>query len=89
MAAGPPMPCWSLAYGAGKHRSTMGRRSIACPALLSAFSSAGGLDLGLEAAGFQTVRCIELDATARATLARNHPSWRLFEPGERVERGAA
>ena len=60
------------------------RRTHASPSdgltLLSAFSGAGGLDLGLEAAGFTPVACIEHNATAVATLKRNRPDWPVSEP---------
>ena len=52
------------------------------PRCLSVFSGAGGLDLGLEQAGFDCVGCIEIDADARATLAANRPGWRLVDPGD-------
>jgi len=52
------------------------------PAVLSAFSGAGGLDLGFEKAGFRTVGCIENNSAARATLEANRPAWRLLEPAE-------
>lgn len=40
---------------------------------ISLFSGAMGLDLGLEAAGFQTAGCLELDKKACATIRRNRP----------------
>jgi DNA (cytosine-5)-methyltransferase 1 len=49
---------------------------------LSLYTGAGGLDLGLEQAGFSTVGCVEVDADCRATLKRNRPSWQLAEPGD-------
>ena len=61
----------------------MGRASTA-PDLqtLSLFTGAGGLDLGLEAAGFRTVGCVEQDAHCRETLKANRPAWKLLEPGD-------
>ena len=49
---------------------------------LSVFTGAGGLDLGMEMAGFATLGCLELDATARETLRHNRPAWRLLQPAE-------
>lgn len=53
--------------------------------VLSAFSGTGGLDLGLEHAGFETLACIEREEAARRTLGRNRPGWRLVEPHDIVE----
>jgi DNA (cytosine-5)-methyltransferase 1 len=44
--------------------------------VISLFTGAGGLDLGLEAAGFETVVSVENDPWALATLRRNRPEWR-------------
>lgn len=49
--------------------------------VLSLFTGAGGLDLGLEAAGFEIAGCVEIDEDSRRTLRQNRPGWRLAEPG--------
>jgi DNA (cytosine-5)-methyltransferase 1 len=50
--------------------------------VLSLFTGAGGLDLGLESAGFNPVLCVEIDEDSRATLTKNRPGWRLSNPGD-------
>jgi DNA (cytosine-5)-methyltransferase 1 len=47
--------------------------------VVSLFSGAGGLDLGLEAAGMRTVIAIEIDSDCRATLIKNRPHWNITE----------
>ena len=47
---------------------------------LSAFSGIGGLDLGLEHAGFSIVGGIENDAAARRSLALNRPQLPYLKP---------
>jgi DNA (cytosine-5)-methyltransferase 1 len=54
------------------------------PTVLSAFTGAGGLDLGLRKAGFRTVACIESDVHARETIKANKLG-RLLTPGDIVE----
>jgi DNA (cytosine-5)-methyltransferase 1 len=49
------------------------------PTVVSLFSGAGGFDIGLEQAGFQTITCIENDVNCRATLKYNRPDWGVFE----------
>lgn len=48
----------------------------------SLFTGAGGLDLGLERAGFDVRLCVEIDEIARETLKANRPRWSLAEPGD-------
>jgi DNA (cytosine-5)-methyltransferase 1 len=42
---------------------------------ISLYTGAGGLDLGLEAAGFDTSVAIEIDKWACTTLKNNRPNW--------------
>lgn len=46
---------------------------------ISLYSGAGGLDLGFEAAGFQTRVAVEIDAEAVATLRKNRPHWEVVD----------
>ncbi len=57
----------------------MARRELT---VLSVFSGCGGLDLGLERAGFRVIGCVEIDPVARETLATNRPDWPLLLPGD-------
>ncbi|MCQ1059966.1 DNA cytosine methyltransferase [Photobacterium sp. ZSDE20] len=50
--------------------------------MISLFSGAGGLDLGLNVAGFINKLCVEIDETAQKTLTTNHPKWKLACPGD-------
>lgn len=60
----------------------MPRRHVSHLTVLSAFTGAGGLDLGLERAGFHSVACIERDPHARRTIAHNRPGWNLLGEGD-------
>ncbi|MFD5089476.1 DNA cytosine methyltransferase [Amycolatopsis thailandensis] len=57
-------------------------RGTKAPRVLSCFSGAGGLDLGLHAAGFQTIGCLEIDEDARATLIASGRGWKVFDDGD-------
>lgn len=47
--------------------------------VLSLFSGGGGLDLGFERAGAQTVLCVDNDHESCKTLRFNRPEWGVFE----------
>lgn len=53
--------------------------------VISLFSGSGGLDIGLEQAGYETVACVEIDADCRETLKFNRPQWGVFEKETRIE----
>lgn len=55
--------------------------------VVSLFSGAGGLDIGLEESGFHTAVCVEYDTDCRETLRYNRPEWKLFEEGVKFEKG--
>jgi DNA (cytosine-5)-methyltransferase 1 len=44
---------------------------VTAPTVLSAFSGLGGMDLGLEVAGFASLGCVEIDPVARRSLKAN------------------
>ena len=56
-------------------------------AVVSLFSGAGGLDIGLEESGFNTAVCVEYDEDCRETLRYNRPEWKLFEESAKFEKG--
>jgi DNA (cytosine-5)-methyltransferase 1 len=50
--------------------------------VISLFTGAGGLDIGLERAGFEIAGCVESDRDCQQTLEANRPGWRLLKPGD-------
>lgn len=57
--------------------------------VLSCFSGAGGMDLGLEKAGFKCLGCIELNHLGRDTLQKNRPGglWPILDVSDVVTAG--
>lgn len=47
--------------------------------IISLYTGAGGLDLGFEAAGFDTTISVEFDKWACSTLRHNRPHWNVIE----------
>lgn len=65
-----------------KHSQRQKQRPPEKHSVLSLFTGAGGLDVGLEEAGFSTKLCVEIDPDARRTIEGNGRNWKLAEPGD-------
>ena len=57
------------------------------PTVVSLFSGAGGLDIGLEQAGYETLVCVDNDLDCRITLKHNRPNWVVFDSMEKTTKG--
>jgi DNA (cytosine-5)-methyltransferase 1 len=49
---------------------------------ISLYTGAGGLDIGLERAGFRACLSVEIDGAGQKTLALNRPRWKQAKPGD-------
>lgn len=47
--------------------------------VLSLFTGGGGLDIGLDMAGLETIACVDNDSESCKTLRFNRPEWDVFE----------
>ena len=47
--------------------------------VISLFSGAGGIDIGLEEVGYQTLVCVDNELDCRITLKHNRPDWVVFD----------
>lgn len=72
---------YSLRWAGPRHvtLTDVAPSSAAIP-LVSFFTGCGGMDLGLEAAGYRHVAAFEINELFCKTLRRNRPGWTVFGP---------
>jgi DNA (cytosine-5)-methyltransferase 1 len=73
--AGVQLSCSSLVVVRDSARPTKQTGGVTAGSAISLFSGAGGLDLGVEAAGFATVAAVEWDEDAADTMEKNAPTF--------------
>ncbi len=61
------------------------QRPISVFTSLSTFTGLGGMDLGLEAAGFKNLAAVEWDESARRSIVANRCGWNLLRDGDIAE----
>ncbi len=53
-------------------------KALQIPRVVELFAGAGGLALGLEKAGFESIGLLEIDKSAAQTLKKNRPDWHVI-----------
>lgn len=79
-----------LALSAQRRKATRGYEELTdslstTPKVLSLFTGVGGLDLGLESAGYEIVGSIEHNPNARDAIKKNRPAWPHLVPHDVCE----
>lgn len=70
--------CTALDCNIGEMMDVVTDNHCRKPTTIELFAGAGGLALGVEEAGFETLGLIEFDKDAADTLKLNRPNWRVI-----------